>query len=50
MPFWNDDFIYYGRKAVQTCLALREKLISPSCYIMKELWLTIILESGVNFH
>ncbi len=24
--------IYYERKAVQSCLALREKLIAPSCY------------------
>ncbi len=29
MQFWNNDFIYWGKKAVQTCLALREKVIAP---------------------
>ncbi len=31
MQFLNDDFIYKGKKAVQTYLALHEKWIAPSC-------------------
>ncbi len=31
MQFLNDDFIYYGIKAVQTYLDLHEKCIVPSC-------------------
>ncbi len=29
MEFWNNDFIYEEKKAVQTCLALHEKVIAP---------------------
>ncbi len=29
MQFLNNDFIYQGKKAVQTCLALCEKVIAP---------------------
>ncbi len=31
MQFLNDDFIYQGKKAIQTYLALCEKLIAHSC-------------------
>ena len=29
MQFLNDDFIYWGNKAIQTNLALCEKVIAP---------------------
>ncbi len=59
MRFLNDDFIYYGKKAVQTYLALRGKcgnyifqlneiilLLNHERTVMNQ----IILESWVKFH